>query len=77
MKCPFCNRNVLNRNFPKCEFCHNALPPELLRTNSERDRIFSDSEKRAVELRAKEIEREKNRDSYSPDVGGIDPSSYI
>lgn len=55
LSCPSCGKKVLNRNYPRCEFCAAALPTSMLRTQAERDAIEAESRRRQA------INEEKSR----------------
>jgi hypothetical protein len=57
--CPYCARNVLSRRSGICGYCLNPLPPELLLTAGELEKI--EGEERERERRRNERMEAKKR----------------
>jgi hypothetical protein len=71
MKCPKCNREILNRRKEKCEFCNHSLPKEFRFTDDQRNKI--DNQNEQERKRHSEWQRSSNDSMINSDgIAGAD-----
>ena len=65
LKCPECDKAVLNRRYPKCEFCGSDLPNEFRLSKEELK-----ASKHALKIAKGYKNKLESSDDYATDSGG-------